>query len=86
VYGWTAAAISPFIRLLANWEKKRGTVPLMRVMDVHYTWSIRYHIFLGYRRYAKDQRTVRQKIATPIQPPLAKEYPIKAKGELSKSR
>jgi glycosyltransferase involved in cell wall biosynthesis len=82
LYGWTAAAMSPVIKLLANWEKTRGTAPLTRLMDVHYSWSIRYHIFLGYQRYSKDQRRLRHKIAAPIQPALAKEYQMKAKGEL----
>jgi hypothetical protein len=82
LYGWTAAAMSPLMRMLANWEKKRGTAPLTRVVDVHYTWSIRYHIFLGYHRYTKDQRSIRQKVAAPIQSPLAEKYPMKAKGEL----
>jgi glycosyltransferase involved in cell wall biosynthesis len=81
LYGWTAAAMSPFIKLLADWEKRRGTAPLSRLMDVHYSWSIRYHFFLGYHRYSKDQKRPHEVVA-PIQPALAKEYHVKAKGEL----
>ena len=73
LYGWSAAAMSPFLKLLAHWEKRRGTAPLTWFMDVHYSWSIRYHIFLGYHRYSKDRRRVSHELVAPIQPALAKE-------------
>jgi hypothetical protein len=82
LYGWSAFAMSPFIKLLTNWEQKRGTAPLTWLMDTHYRASIRYHIFLGYHRYCKDHRRVRREVVAPIQPTLAKEYQMKAKGEL----
>jgi glycosyltransferase involved in cell wall biosynthesis len=81
LYGWTAAAMSPFVKLLASWERRRGSAPLTRPMDLHYSWSIRYHFFLGYHRYSKDQR-LRRQVVPPIQPALAKKYQVKAKGEL----
>jgi GT2 family glycosyltransferase len=81
LYGWTAAVMSPLVRRLANWEKTRGTAPLTRLMDLHYCWSIRYHIFLGYHRYSKDQQWLRHE-TVPIKPALAKDYQMKAKGEL----
>ena len=70
------------ITLLAAWERTRGTVPLTRLMDAHYSWSIRYHFFLGYNRYSRDEKRFRQDLVSPIQPALAKEYQMKAKGEL----
>jgi glycosyltransferase involved in cell wall biosynthesis len=82
LYGLAAFVMSPFIKLLTNWEQKRGTDPLTWLMDTHYRASIRYHIFLGYHRYCKDHRRVRREVVTPIQPTLAKEYQMKAKGEL----
>jgi hypothetical protein len=82
LYGWASAAMSPFGKLLTKWETTRGTAPLTRVMDVHYSWSIRYHFFLGYHRYSKDHKRVHHKLVAPIQPALAKEYQMKAKGEL----
>ena len=81
LYGWTAAAMSPFINLLASWEERRGSAPLTRPMDIHYSWSIRYHFFLGYHRYSTDQ-TLRREMAPPMKPALAKKYQVKAKGEL----
>jgi glycosyltransferase involved in cell wall biosynthesis len=82
LYRWTAAAMSPLVGMLTNWEKTRGTAPLTRLTDVHYSWSIRYHFFLGYHRFTKDQGRVRPALVPPIQPALAKEYQMKAKGEL----
>jgi glycosyltransferase involved in cell wall biosynthesis len=72
LYGWTAAVMSPFVKLLANWEKTRGTAPLTRWMDLHYRWSIRYHIFLGYHRYSKDPKWLRHDTVVPIKQALAK--------------
>jgi glycosyltransferase involved in cell wall biosynthesis len=82
LYRWAAEAMAPLFTMLTNWEKSRGTGSLTRLMDVHYSWSIRYHFFLGYHRYSKDQRQARHQLVTPIQPALAKEYQMKAKGEL----
>jgi glycosyltransferase involved in cell wall biosynthesis len=82
IYRWSTAVTAPAFKMLTNWEKRRGTGPLSRLMDVHYSWSIRYHFFLGYDRYANDQRQVRPPLVTPIPPALAKEYQMKAKSEL----
>jgi len=82
LYRWAATLMSPLLRLLTNWEKTRGTSPVTRLMDVHYSWSIRYHFFLGYHRYLKDHKRIRHDVVAPIQPPLGKEYQMKAKGEL----
>src|SRR5438874_5779704 len=56
LYRWAAEAMAPLFRMLTNWERSRGTGSLTRLMDVHYSWSIRYHFFLGYHRYTKDQK------------------------------
>ena len=82
LYRWAAFATTPLFRMLSNWEKTRGTGPLSTVMDLHYNWSIRYHFFLGYHRYTKDRKQARHTLVTPIQPALAKEFQMKAKGEL----
>jgi len=82
LYRWAATAMSPAVTLLTNWEKTRGTTPLTWLMDAHYNWSIRYHFFLGYNRYWKDQSLIRHDLVSPIQPALAKEYRMKAKTEL----
>ena len=81
LYGWAALAMSPFIKLLTVWENTRGTREVSGLMDAHYTWSIRYHFFLGYNHYSKDRRRVHHEVATPIQPALAKEYQMKEKSE-----
>jgi glycosyltransferase involved in cell wall biosynthesis len=80
LYRWAAAALSPLVQLVTNWEKTRGTSSLTRLMDTHYCWSIRYHFFLGYHRYSKDQKGVRPELVAPIQPALAKEYQNESKG------
>jgi glycosyltransferase involved in cell wall biosynthesis len=82
LYRWASFAMSPVVTLMTNWERTRGTVPLTRLMDEHYNWSIRYYFFLGYHRYLKDRGRVRHDVVPPIQPTLAKEYQMKAKGEL----
>jgi len=82
LYRWASIAMSPVVTLMTNWERTRGTVPLTRLMDAHYNWSIRYHFFLGYHRYLKDRSRFRHDAVPPIQPALAKEYQMKAKGEL----
>jgi glycosyltransferase involved in cell wall biosynthesis len=83
LYRWAAAAVSPLVTLIAKWERTRGTAPLTRLMDLHYKWSIRYHFFLGYQRYWKDQKRIRhEQLLAPMKSALAKEYQMKAKGEL----
>jgi glycosyltransferase involved in cell wall biosynthesis len=82
LYKWANAVMSPLLKLLTNFEKRRGTAPVTPLLELHYRWSIRYHFFLGYNRYCKDQGWVRREVTTPIQPSLAKEYQMKAKGEL----
>ena len=82
LYKWAAAVMSPFVALLARWERTRGNAPLTRLMDLHYRWSIRYHFFLGYNRYCKDHSRIHRDSTASIQPSLAKEYQMKAKGEL----
>src|SRR5215470_8934191 len=79
LYKWANAVMSPLLKLLANFEKRRGTAPVTPLLELHYRWSIRYHFFLGYNRYCKDQGWVRREVTTPIQPSLAKEYQMKAK-------
>jgi glycosyltransferase involved in cell wall biosynthesis len=82
LYKWATGLTDPLFRIVTNWEKSRGTVPVTGLMDVHYNWSIRYHFFLGYHRYARDQRLARHPLSVPIQPPLAEKFQMKAKGEL----
>ena len=72
LYGWTSAALSPLAKVLTSWEQSRGTAPLTWLMDAHYKWSIRYHFFLGYLRYSKDQTHAATEIVSPMQPALAK--------------
>lgn len=82
LYRWAAGATDPLVRMVTNWEKTRGTGPVTRLMDVHYNWSIRYHFFLGYHRYTKDQGQAEHQLAAPIQPALGEKFQMKAKGEL----
>jgi glycosyltransferase involved in cell wall biosynthesis len=82
LYRWAAGAIEPVFRMMTNWEKTRGTGPVTRLMDMHYNWSIRYHFFLGYQRYIKDEGQAQHQTATPMQPALAEKFQVKAKGEL----
>jgi glycosyltransferase involved in cell wall biosynthesis len=82
LYRWAAGAIEPVFKTVTNWEKTRGTVPVTRLMDVHYNWSIRYHFFLGYHRYTKEfQQHAQPELATPMQPALAEKFHVKAKGK-----
>ena len=87
-YRWTAAAVSPLVSMLTNWERARGTVPVTRLTDAHYSWSIRYYFFLGHDRYMKDQKRIHRDLVVPAQaameaaydsPHWQKEYPVKAK-------
>src|SRR6185295_259833 len=40
LYRWTAALMSPLVKMLTDREKMRGTGPLTDLMDTHYNWSI----------------------------------------------
>src|SRR6266704_853276 len=71
LYRWSAVVMAPLFRILTNWERRRGTGQILRLIDMHYNWSVRYHFFLGYRRYTKDQRQSQTKFVTPL-PSLAK--------------
>ena len=71
LYRWSAVVMAPLFRILTNWERRRGTGQILRLIDMHYNWSVRYHFFLGYRRYTKDQRQSQTKLVTPL-PSLAK--------------
>lgn len=82
LYRWAAGAMAPLFGVLTTWEKSRGTGSVTRLMDVHYNSSIRYHFFVGYHRYTRGQRQARHPLVPPIQPALAKEFQMKAKGEL----
>ena len=82
LYGWSTAVMDPVLGILTKWESTRGTGPLTRLMDVHYTWSIRYHFFLGYHRHSKEQKRAHPQRVSSVQPALAKKYRVKAKGEL----
>ena len=66
-YPLAAGAMSPFITLLICWEKTRGSRQLSRLMDLHYNWSIRYHIFIGYNRFFRDQDGAFPEPASPVQ-------------------
>lgn len=82
LYKWAAGAMTPLVGMLTKWEKTRGTGALTRLMDVHYNSSIRYHFFVGYHRYTTDQTLSEGQMVKPLQSALAKEFQMKAKGEL----
>jgi glycosyltransferase involved in cell wall biosynthesis len=44
----------PFCKRLVGWERRRGTGKVNAALDQHYYWSIRYHFFLGYRKYVRS--------------------------------
>jgi glycosyltransferase involved in cell wall biosynthesis len=48
----TAAA--PAAALLSRWDERRGTGPVMHLMDLHFCWAVRYHFFLGFSRYTQE--------------------------------
>ena len=49
--------IRPLSRGLSGWEARRGsTRPVIRLLDFHYSWALRYHFFVGYHRYLKLAR------------------------------
>ena len=65
--------MSPLVSLLTTWERRRGTGQIMGLIDMHYSSAVRYHFFLGYRRYKKDQTPwAKNQPMTAIQPSLAK--------------
>ena len=72
LYGMAKLALDPAMKLLTAWDKRRGTGRITRLLDFHYTSSIRYHIFLGYRRYVSECRPVQSQLVAAIQPSLAK--------------
>ena len=72
LYRATTVTMSPLVRLLTTWEKRRGTGKIMRLTDTHYSWSVRYHFFLGYHRYTKEQNQSQNTLINTIQPSLAK--------------
>ena len=72
LYKWAAVAMAPIFGALTGWERRRGSGRVTRFIDVHYQLSIRYHFFLGYRRYLKDQSHSQSSLVTPIQPSFAK--------------
>ena len=72
LYRMTAVAMAPLLTLLTSWEEHRGTGKILRLTDVHYSSSVRYHFFLGYRRYMKERRHYQSDPIGAIQPSLAK--------------
>jgi hypothetical protein len=54
LYRGLALALTPLINVLTFFEKQRGTGRISSTLDMHYAWSVRYHFFLGYRRYLND--------------------------------
>jgi glycosyltransferase involved in cell wall biosynthesis len=72
LYKCVAVAMAPIFSVLTSLERRRGTGRIMRSIDLHYRWSVRYHFFLGYRRYRKEQRQSRNSLVSGIQPSFAK--------------
>ncbi len=74
LYKGAAFMMSPLVSLLTSWERRRGTGQIAGLIDMHYSSAVRYHFFLGYRRYTKDQTPwAENQPMTAIQPSLAKE-------------
>lgn len=46
----------PVSNWLIRYEERRGTGPVMPILDQHFYWSVRYHFFLGYSHYLKHAR------------------------------
>jgi hypothetical protein len=44
---------SPIATLLSLWDERRGTGPVMPLMDLHFCCAVRYHFFLGFSQYAR---------------------------------
>ncbi len=74
LYRMSAATMAPLLSLLTDWEKRRGSGRVTALMDLHYRYSVRYHFFLGYRRYLKEhsQSSPPLVTSTPVQPSFAK--------------
>jgi glycosyltransferase involved in cell wall biosynthesis len=72
LYRATAIAMGPLLKLLTVWENRRGNGKIMRLIDMHYSWSVRYHFFLGYRRYLNEHKQADNQVVGAIQPSLAK--------------
>jgi glycosyltransferase involved in cell wall biosynthesis len=72
LYRGTTVALGPVFRAIAEWERRRGSVPVTRLMDVHYGYSVRYHFFLGYDGYTKDMGKSQAQRMPSIEPSLAK--------------
>jgi glycosyltransferase involved in cell wall biosynthesis len=47
------AAVSPMTDMLVRWDKRRGSGPVLGLMDLHFSWAVRYHFFLGFSQYAR---------------------------------
>jgi hypothetical protein len=54
LYRVFCAAASPLTTLLTRLDEKRGTGPVMPLMDLHFCWAVRYHFFLGFSQYARS--------------------------------
>ncbi len=71
VYKWTALAMEPVLSAITAWERRRGTGSITRLLDFHYQSSVRYHFFLGYHRYEKQQKQSTS-VVSPIHASFAK--------------
>jgi glycosyltransferase involved in cell wall biosynthesis len=45
--------VSPFAAVLARVEERRGSGPVTPIMDLHFTWAVRYHFFIGFSQYTR---------------------------------
>lgn len=55
LYKWSSWAMKPVLSVLTALERRRGTGRISRLLDLHYQSSVRYHFFLGYRRYLTNR-------------------------------
>lgn len=68
LYSVSSYGIESASRWLAKREAQQGTGPISRSLELHYYWSIRYHFFLGYKRYRSslgDGTNLRDEIWSP---------------------
>ena len=72
LYKLGAVTMAPALSLLTTWERRRGTGRVTAFMELHYRWAVRYHFFLGYQRYVRDQRRPQTPVVSTIQPSFAK--------------
>jgi glycosyltransferase involved in cell wall biosynthesis len=72
IYGMATLALNPPLKLLTAWDRGRGSGVINPILDLHYTWSIRYHIFLGYRRFVAEHSQMKTQLVPAIQTSLAK--------------